>query len=181
LWRLPEIGELIDSLGGEKTDGDAVWIPYSPEDARFSFRLTVPKRDWKESEDARAGLNAFVALTRSDPEVWLAVAAKDFAGRQAGPGEMQENAVDRLKAYFQAGVECELRPGMEELAGQPARTLVFKGERDNVVRHGACYMLQCRGIGYWVFVWANSVEIARKQLADLQKEQGKGFVLPEVE
>jgi hypothetical protein len=173
---VPWIGEVIEKLRGNKTD-DTAWVPYFPAETKYNFRLTVRQSEWKESEEAQKGLRAFVGLTRTNPDVWLAVAAEDFGKRNARDAEMEKGAVDRLGEFFKDRLEWEPQAGTAELAGQPSQILVFQGDRDRVVFHGECRMVSYRGIGYWVFVWAKTLEIAEKHLDDLQDNKARGFVL----
>jgi hypothetical protein len=172
----PRVLELLKRLQGHEA-ADAVWVRHSPADAKFKFSLTVRRRDWEENKEARADLVAFVALRRADPDVGLAIAAKDFAPQEPGDAAMEKEAIERLDRYFQNALAKDALPGTEELAGRRARRLPFEGKRDGVPCQGICYLFSNRGIGYWVFVWARTRDIALEQLKVLQSEKGNGLVV----
>jgi hypothetical protein len=138
----------------------------------LNFRFTVPDRPWlQDLGEARPGLKAALVMKRTDPDAWLAVAARDFKTRTPRLDEVREEAVRRLENFFTDHLETEPRDEEVRLAGRPAQRLVFRGERDNAVYSGECYFFAHQGIAYWFFTWApgNVVQDARDEFDNLRR------------
>jgi hypothetical protein len=140
-----------------------------------AFRLILPPDTWKVDK-TKTGLRPLVALRRSDPDVWLAVAAQDYGVHRPRDAELMQQAMGRLEKYFGDNLELAARPEAREFVGEPAQVLEFKGMANSAVWHGECYALTHHGIGYWLFVAAPTVAQARAALAELQQTRGKGFM-----
>jgi hypothetical protein len=170
-------------LGDRFTTKKADTVDWVPEDARFNFRLTVRRGEWKENSAARLGLEAFFALEKINAARWLAIAAEDFGIQNPRDADLEKGAVQRLERYFTgSGLEWEPRPAKTRLAGRPVQRIVFQGEHDKVMSRGECLMIRHRGIGYWIFLWAPAKQnqkwqTTRRELADLQASPGGGFTL----
>jgi hypothetical protein len=167
--------------GGNGADGSASsWIINGKVLTRQgrqepAFRLALTPDVWTMDTTKKA-LRAVVAIKRSDPDVWLAVAAQDYGVHRPRDSELLQDAVRRLEKYFGENLELAAKPEVKELAGRPAQALEFKGMADAAIWHGECYALTERGIGYWLFVAAATLEAARDTLAGIQ-QQGNGFAL----
>jgi hypothetical protein len=145
--------------------------------SELAFRLHLPKDVWKPATDLKQNLGAVVAVRRAEPEVWLAVAVRDFGSRKPRDAELLAEALDRLGNHFGDRVAFGPKPEASELAGQPAQRLEFKGTHNSVTWRGECHMLGYQGLGYWLFVAASELATAQQQLTDLHKEPGQGLVL----
>jgi hypothetical protein len=138
----------------------------------LNLRFAVPDRPWlPDLGEPRQGLKALLAMKRSDPDAWLALAARDFKTRTPRTDEVREEAVRRLENIFTDHLEAEPRDEEVRLAGRPAQRLVFRGERDNIVYSGECYLFAYQGIAYWFFTWApgNVVQEARDEFDGLRR------------
>jgi hypothetical protein len=143
-----------------------------------AFRLILPPGVWQGNKELKAGLKAVVALERTDPDAWLAVAVQDFGQRMPRDAELVKGAIERLEGYFGDKMELDERPQQRELAGRPAQVLTFRGEFKEVPWMGECWALANHGLAYWVILaGAQGLEQAQKTLEELQAGKGKGFVL----
>jgi hypothetical protein len=140
------------------------------------FRIVVPRSMWKLDNNVRAGLKAVLALQRSDPEAWVALAAKDFGTRSPRAAELAKEGIERLKGHFGDTLELAEKADVDELAGERAQRLVFKGMTRQVFWNGVCYAFTHAGVGYWFFVAAPTLDNAEQTLADLQKERALSLV-----
>lgn len=140
------------------------------------FRLAVPKSSWRQEPSISGGLKAIMALQRSEPDVWLAVAAKDYGTRKPRKAELVKEAKERLENHFGETLEWQEKPDDKNFAGQRAQCYEFTGEVKQVRWHGECRMFTHHGIGYWFFLAAPSLEEAQLALAELQQDN-RGFML----
>ncbi|MBM4071264.1 MAG: hypothetical protein FJ271_20355 [Planctomycetes bacterium] len=140
------------------------------------FRLVVPKTGWQQEQSIGAGLKAIIALQRAAPDVWLAVAARDYGTSKPRKAELVKEAKERLEHHFGETLEWQEKPDDKDFAGQRAQCYEFTGEVRQVRWHGEVRMFAHHGIGYWFFLAAPSLEEAQLALADLQQDQ-RGFML----
>lgn len=142
-----------------------------------AFRLALPKDIWKPAATLKQNLQAVVAVQRSEPDVWLAVLARDYGTRKPRDAELVSEAMERLVGHFGDLVAFGAKPEVTELAGQRAQRLEFKGTFNSVWWRGECQMFSHQGLGYWLFIAAPDLATAQKELAELQRENGRGLVL----
>jgi hypothetical protein len=140
-----------------------------------AFRLVLPRKVWHGDEKLKRVLHAVVALRRSEPDAWLAVAAEDFGTRMPRDAELLKGGFQRLEGYFGEDLQLDEHPEPAELAGRSAQRLRFRGMVNNVQWEGECFLLARHGLGYWFFMaGAPSMDAAKQALAELQ-QKGKGF------
>jgi hypothetical protein len=141
------------------------------------FKILAPKNVWQLDANLRAGLKAVLALRRSDAtDAWLAVGAKDYGTRKPRDAELVKEGKEHLENYFGETLELAEKTDTSELAGQTAQRLDFKAQIKQVFWWGECYMFTKNGIGYWFIMAAPTLDDARQELAELQKDN-RGFVL----
>src|SRR5262249_18666271 len=168
---------VLRDLFPEKKDSSfgAVQVFTSEE---FNFRLGLPDKSWTADPAARADLNALVALQRSEPDAWLAVAAKDYGNGKPRDAEVVEEAYAPLQNRFKSSVEWEAPKEATltgALEGHRALRLEFQGEANQVVGRGECYLLSHQGIGYWFFIWAPQLETAQELLEGMSRDKSNGL------
>jgi hypothetical protein len=132
-----------------------------------AFRLVLPRNAWKLDNSIKSGLKAIVAVQRSEPETWLAVAAQDFGKRMPRLAEMVQEAMNRLENYFGETLELAEKAEPVDFAGQSAQQLEFKGAIHQVDWRGMCVMFAQHGIAYWFFLAAPTREQADQALKEL--------------
>lgn len=140
------------------------------------FRVALPRGKWRLDDSIKSGLKAIMALQRTEPDVWLAVAAKDYGRRKPRKAELIKEAKERLENHFGETLELGEKADDQEFAGQRAQRLEFKGEVRQVVWRGECFMFPYHGIGYWVFIAAPGLEEAQQELIEIQKDN-RGVIL----
>jgi hypothetical protein len=141
------------------------------------FRLKLPRSVWKLDHGIKSGMKAVVALQRTDPDAWLAVAAKDFGTRKPRNAELVKEGIEHLESYFGESLELSEKAEVKELAGQRAQRLEFKGQLKTVTWWGECYMIAHHGIGYWFYLAAPTREEAQQEMIDLHKDnQGLALI-----
>jgi hypothetical protein len=141
------------------------------------FKILAPKNVWQLDANLRAGLKAVLALRRSDAsDAWLAVGAKDYGTRKPRDAELVKEGKEHLENYFGETLELAEKTDTAELAGQTAQRLDFKAQIKQVFWWGECYMFTKNGIGYWFIMAAPTLDDAKQELAELQKDN-RGFVL----
>ncbi len=139
-------------------------------------RLVMSRGAWKQDNPIRSGLKAIVAIRRTEPDVWVAVAAKDYGPEKPRNAELLKEAKERLENHFGETLELSEKAEDKDFAGQRVLRLEFKGETKQVAWHGECLMLPHHGIGYWFFIAAPTLEEAQQELLEVQKDK-RGFVL----
>jgi hypothetical protein len=124
------------------------------ESKEFKYRFTFPKSGWKQDNDTRLHLKAnCLAMKRSNPQAWFALAARDFKNHAPNKEEVTKEAVNRLEGYFK---EVEWDPAPDGfLAEKPAWILVFQGKAENTQMRGECHMVAYKGMVYWFTTWCS--------------------------
>ena len=124
----------------------------SHESKEFNYRFIFPDRVWKKDDQARLHVKAnCLAMRRTNPDAWFALAARDFKTRTPEKEELVKEAVQRLGGYFK---QFEWDPAPDSsLAGQPAWTLKFQGQADNTLMRGECYIIVHKTTAYWFTTW----------------------------
>jgi hypothetical protein len=135
----------------------------------MNYRFRLPPEAWSQDHGVERELGASLAMRRSDPGAWFAIAVKDYRDRNPRSDELQQEATTRLKKLFKKGIEQEMRAD-EAFAGQPAQRFVFTGENaSKVAVSGECLMTAYNGIGYLFFGWTPSAS-DESVLADVQQQ-----------
>jgi hypothetical protein len=141
-----------------------------------AFRLVLPRGLWRADAERKRGFKAVAALRRGDPDAWLAVVVRDYGQQRPREAELLKGAIRRLEQYFGENLQLGERPEPRELAGEPAQALKFRGEVHGENWEGECFLLTRHSLGYWFFVAAPNLAVARQVVADLQAD-GRGLVL----
>lgn len=140
------------------------------------FRLALERGKWRLDDGIKSGLKAIIAVQRSEPDAWLAVAAKDYGTQKPRKAELIKEAKDRLENHFGETLELGEKADDQDFVGERAQRLEFKGELKQVVWRGECFMFPHHGIGYWVFMAAPTLEEAQQEMIEIQKDK-RGFIL----
>ncbi len=140
------------------------------------FKISLAKGVWTHDGELRNSLKAVLGLQRSNPEVRLAVAARDWGMQKPRDAELVQEAIDRLEGHFGDTLELAEKAVPTEFAGLPTQSLEFRGELHQVVWRGECLTFTDHGIGYWLFLAAPSLDVARQELADLKEKRGFSVV-----
>jgi hypothetical protein len=149
--------------------------PVSAHESRdFNYRLIIPKSPWDQDNQVRIALKAnLLAMRRTNPTGWFALAARDYKTRNPRDTEAFDEAVSRLDGYFK---NLEWEPATEgTLAGRKAQQLIFQGSADGSTMEGECYILIYRGIAYWFITWAPLADA--RQLKEEFRQIRQGFSL----
>lgn len=144
----------------------------------FNYRFALPGPPWRSDAALKVAVKAnSVALVRTDPDVWFALAAKDYKQTNPDAGQLTDEILRRLGGYFK-NFEWESK-GQVSLAGRPARRIVFQGAVSNVPVTGECCLLANQGIGYWLTAWttADAARRAPEQVAAEFDRLRQGFAL----
>jgi hypothetical protein len=124
----------------------------SHESREFNYRFVFPESAWKQDNQARVHVKAnLLAMRRTNPDAWFALAARDFKNRTPNKSEVIDEALKRLGGYFQ---NFEWDPGPDSsLSGQPTWVVNFQGKVDNTLMKGECYILTHQNMTYWFTTW----------------------------
>lgn len=124
--------------------------------AAYNARFVPPGKPWQRDKDIQQRLHVHIGMRSPEHHNKLAIRFKEYKDRLPSEAEMYQEAIATLNSYFQ-GLETEgpLKDEQTQLADQPAQVCKFQGEdADRVTMNGECYMMACRGYGYWFFTWA---------------------------
>jgi hypothetical protein len=137
----------------------------------FAYTFQTPSaRYWRPEPSLRAGLDAnAIQLTRNNPTAWFALGARDTKGRPTSEAELMQEAMRRLRDYFQR-MESEPKDDVT-LAGQTAKRLVFIGEDREVPVAGEMLAVTHNGFDYWFFFYAprDDYEKAKPEFDDIKQ------------
>jgi len=123
-----------------------------------NFTITVPK-EWKSDDTLLSRFRANLAQTRSKPRGHFVLRYRDFQQRLPTDGELFDDALKRLRAYFPQveylnPFDQENKGRTSELGGEPALMFAFSAaDASQVPMKGECHMLAHRGYAYWLFFW----------------------------
>lgn len=123
---------------------------------RFNARFVLPGKPWTRDKDMQMRFHVHIGMKSSEHNLGMALFFKDYRDRMPRDAEMVDEAVAKLRFYFQ-GLEWEQpsKGGSARLADHSAGVLKFQGDdSEQVTMNGECYMLAFRGFGYWFFTWA---------------------------
>jgi hypothetical protein len=136
-----------------ETEGDPEG-PLVQDTEKGNFKFVPPAGPWFANRTAAVKLDINFAMTRREPTNNLALFYRDYLQRLPGEGEMQDQALVKLRKYFTA-VEWEHRPKPEgKLAGLPVKVQIdFEAVEDGVPVSGQVSVVAARGFGYWFFTW----------------------------
>lgn len=137
-----------------------------------AFVLRLPLKDtWTAAPALKSGLKAQIALEKTNPDIWLAVLARDYGTRKPRDAELVKEAIDRLEGNFGETLELGANPVGREVLGEPARCVEFKGQTGVVVWRGEVWTFTHHGLGYWIFAGAPTLQQAQEALIDLVDTQ----------
>jgi hypothetical protein len=139
---------------------EAPSAPPVHESQEFNYRFVLPETSWKQDNQVRLKIKAnLLAMHRTNPDAWFALAARDFKTRAPDKNEVTKEAVKRLEGCFQ---ELEWDPAPDNsLAGQPAWVVKFQGKADNTLMKGDCYILVHQNMTYWFTTWCAAKDAPR--------------------
>lgn len=140
----------------------------------FNFRFALPGKPWKRSKDIELRLHVNLGMVSPERNNCMGLYFKDYKTRVPSDAEMMDEALEKLRSYFQ-GLAWELKPkdDTDQLGGRPALTLEFQGDDpEQVQMNGECHMLAFRGYAYWFFTWAPLAdkELLSPEWADLRQQ-----------
>ncbi len=160
---------VLSGTGGQTPTGSV------HESSQFNYRFSLPPAPWQQVQDTRVAVKAnLLAMRRTNPDAWMALAAQDYKDRTPRDAEVIDEIIRRLRGHFQESLEYE-PAGDAELAGRPALRIIFQGTVHDVLMSGECYLFRNRGLAYWFMTWAPSdhVQEHQKEFAELRR----GFAL----
>src|SRR6185437_459917 len=173
----------------EKTNEDPIRAVSQANNFRFPF----PGKPWRRDTNLELKLHVNLGMRSPERNNGMGLFFKDYKTRLPSDAEMVDEALSKLRSYFQ-GVEWELKPRNEKntLGGRPALYLEFEGDDpEHVPMSGECYMTAVRGFAYWFFIWTpndDNKDTSLAQLAGLREpfrvlDGRKGWTekLPETE
>jgi hypothetical protein len=163
---------VLEPPGGHET---TTTIP-AHESREFNYRFVFPAGSWKQDNEARVHVKAnLLAMRRTNPDAWFALAARDFKTRTPDKNEVIKEAEKRLAGYFQ---QFEWDPAKDNsLAGHPAFVIDFQGKVDSTLMKGECYILTQETMTYWFTTWCAAKDESR--LASEWSKIRAGFSLLE--
>jgi hypothetical protein len=144
----------------------------------FNYRFVFPGPEWRKDDFLKVAVKAnSLALARSAPDAWMALATKDYKTTDPDVGQLTDEAVQRLAGYFET-LEFEAK-GDGDLGGHKARRLVFQGKVKDRLMSGECYLLAHKGIAYWFTTWTTAEAAGRQpqQIAAEFQRLRNGFSL----
>jgi hypothetical protein len=146
----------------------------SHESREFSYRFVFPDSAWKQDNQTRVHVKAnLLAMRRTNPDAWFALAARDFKSHSPDKTEVTEEAVKRLGGYFQ---QLEWDPAPDSsLSDQTAWVMNFQGKVDNTLMKGECHILTNKTMAYWFTTWC-AVKDARSLASEWPKIR-ESFIL----
>ena len=121
-----------------------------------NFRFSLPGKPWRRDTSIELKLHVNLGMRSPERNNCMGLFFKDYKTRLPSDAEMVDEALTKLRAYFQ-GVEWERKPRDDKitLGGRPALSLEFVGEdSEHVPMNGECYMTAYHGFAYWFFTWA---------------------------
>jgi hypothetical protein len=147
---------VLEPPGGHETPT----VTPSHESREFNYRFVFPDSAWKQDNQARVHVKAnLLAMRRSNPDAWFALAARDFKSRTPTKNEVIDESVKRLEGYFH---QFEWDPAPDSsLSGRPAWVVNFQGKADNTLMKGECYILTHENTTYWFTTWCAAKEAPR--------------------
>jgi hypothetical protein len=146
-------------------------------DEKFNLKVEPFPTGWANDPNPPASVDRNILLRkRSNPDGWVAVAARDWGDRQPRAGELDEYFRGRLRIAFRT-LETEPVEG-QTWAGQPATAVRFTGNLDDFQVRGEAFAMAHKGIGYVFVAWAAEPNWAalRDELVGLkEKVRPAGF------
>ncbi|MSR52445.1 MAG: hypothetical protein EXS09_04045 [Gemmataceae bacterium] len=139
---------VVLNRGGTKFDN-----PTDAADQTFNIKVQPFPQPWESDAAAQKPVDGNVlGRKRSNPEAWIAIAARDFKDREPRTSELEEMMRTRLKDAF-GSLEIEPIEG-ENWAGHSATAVRFTGNLEEAQMRGEAYVISHKGIGYIYFTWA---------------------------
>jgi hypothetical protein len=126
-----------------------------------NFSLEPPPKPWVRDEDMRAKLGApyIHVYRRENPEAYIAIGARDFAGSSARPSDLENQMARPLNSLMMEGWR---REPLEEKTwmGQECRGYGFRGVlRAGGSVQGEAMSFGYKGVGYWFLAWSGENEV----------------------
>ncbi len=152
-------GAVAGAIGGAvwawkymATDDEATG-PLVQDTQKGNFKFVPPGGGWHANSTAAANLAVNFAMTRREPTNNLALFYRDYTQRLPSEGEMQDQALVKLRNCFKS-VEWERKPAAGKLGGLPIEVRIeFEASEDGVPVSGEAVAVAARGFGYWFFTW----------------------------
>jgi len=127
--------------------------PTDAADQTFNIKVEPFPQPWESDAAAQKPVDGNVlGRKRTNPDAWIAVAARDWKDREPRTSELEEMMRTRLKDAF-GSLEVEPIEG-ETWAGHPAIAVRFTGNSEEGQMRGEAYVISHKGIGYAYFAWA---------------------------
>jgi hypothetical protein len=104
-----------------------------------------------EEDKVFGRMATLLTMRRTDPNGWLALAARDYKTRTPRDAEVIDETVGQLGEFFK-NFEWSLKED-GELAGRRAQRLSFQGSVNHVLMRGECAVLTAEGFAYWFVTW----------------------------
>ncbi len=125
-------------------------------DAKFNIKVEQFPQPWDSNSDAMKPPSAnILGRKRSDPDAWIAVAARDWKDRQPRNGELDELMRTHLKGNESSFANIDFEPVEGQTwAGLPALSVRFSGTLDDAQIRGQAFAISYKGIGYAFYAWS---------------------------
>lgn len=120
-----------------------------------NFEFATPAGPWRSNTNAALRLAVNFVLSRQAPSNNVALFYRDYVQRLPSEGEMLDQALVKLRKYFNA-LEWERKTASAaNVAGVPvALHINFEGvDPEGVPVSGEVCVFGARGFGYWLFTW----------------------------
>jgi hypothetical protein len=141
---------------------------------QFNCRFVPPGKPWKRDSDIEFKLHVNLGMRSPERNNCMGLFFKDYKTRLPSEAEMVDEALGKLRSYFQ-GLEWEMKPKEDrpQFGGRPALLVEFQGEdSEHVPMNGECCMTAFRGFGYWFFTWGplNDKELVSAEWDELREQ-----------
>ncbi len=120
----------------------------------FNCRFVLPEAPWKRDKDIELKFHVNLGLRSPERNNCMGLYFKDYKTRLPSEAEKVDEALGKLRSYFQ-GLEWEVKSNEKaQLGGRPALLMEFQGEdAEHIQMNGECCILAFRGYAYWFFTW----------------------------
>jgi hypothetical protein len=136
----------------------------------YNYAIRLPAKPWEQNADIRGPLEATaLGMSRSNPDMWYAIAAKDYKTYTPDVGKAFDDGLARAERYFNKQFGWEQQPDIT-LGGQLALRFEFQGQQEQGdVMRGELVMVAFRGIVYWFFTWMREADFVRDPAANAKE------------
>jgi hypothetical protein len=151
----------INLGGGGKEPGTAP-LGKMQQSETLNFSYVFPPAPWRQDKETLAGLQANIAIRRTNPDAWMAVLAKDYKTQNPRDGQAFDDVFKRMEKHF---VHLEYEQQADgQLAGQPAMRFIFQAQvKDKGPIAGEGCLAIYQGIAYTLLTWAPAESLAAAQ------------------